>query len=145
MQATSLNGFGYSLTRGDTIPKSKPSATTVQPMERTPSPDTLANSILDTVQRITTDTFRFKKSKDTLDAPIKYEAADSAVVLVGQKKVILYGKTNTVYSDMTLMAPKVELNQQTQIVTAVRSLDSTGATLDAAVLKTGETEMTNDT
>jgi lipopolysaccharide assembly outer membrane protein LptD (OstA) len=59
--------------------------------------------------------------------------------------LILYGKTNTAYSDMTLTAPTVELDQQTKVVKAVRTVDSTGGTLEAAVFKTGETEMTNDT
>ena len=123
MQAASLTKIGHSLT----------------------SIDTTALPISDSVQRIQTDTFGFKRSRDTLEAPLKYQAADSAVVLVRQKKVILYGKTNTVYTDMTLTAPRVELDQQTQVVKAVRSLDSTGATLESAVFKTGDTEMTNDT
>jgi len=91
------------------------------------------------------DTFQLKHTKDTLEAPIKYEAEDSAVVQVPLKKVLLYGKTKTTYSDMILQAPKVELDQQTQIVLATRSADSTGSTIDAANFKTGDTEMTNDT
>ena len=91
------------------------------------------------------DTFRLKFSADTLDAPLRYEAEDSAVVIVRDKKVLLYGKTKTTYTDMVLTAPQVEVDQRTQIVTAVRSVDSTGNTLDAAFFKTGESEMTNDT
>ncbi|MGA1378662.1 MAG: putative LPS assembly protein LptD [Chitinophagaceae bacterium] len=91
------------------------------------------------------DTFRLKFSADTLDAPLRYEAEDSAVVIVRDKKVLLYGKTKTTYTDMVLTAPRVEVDQRTQIVTAVRSVDSTGNTLDAAFFKTGESEMTNDT
>src|SRR5262245_48789063 len=33
------------------------------------------------------DTFSLKISKDSLDAPVKYEAADSAVVLIKDKKI----------------------------------------------------------
>ena len=91
------------------------------------------------------DTFRLKRSADTLDAPLRYEAEDSAVVIVRDKKVLLYGKTKTTYTDMVLTAPQVEVDQRTQIVTAVRSVDSTGNTLDAAFFKTGDSEMTNDT
>ena len=110
---------------------------TVQPTDTLPSrTDTLR-------QRV--DSFQIKKSPDTLDAPVKYEAEDSAVVLVPQKKVLLYGKTKTVYADMVLQAPRVELDQRTQIVLATRSVDSAGNTLDAAKFKTGDTEMTNDT
>ncbi|NBX11332.1 MAG: LPS-assembly protein LptD [Chitinophagaceae bacterium] len=96
-----------------------------------------------TVQRV--DTFKIKRSADTLDAPLKYEAEDSAVVTVKDKKVLLYGKTKTTYTDMVLTAPRVEVDQRTQIVTAVRSVDSAGNTLDAANFKTGDSEMTNDT
>jgi len=39
----------------------------------------------------------------------------------------LYGKTTTDYKDITLAAPKVELDQQTQIVTAFNKKDSNGA------------------
>jgi lipopolysaccharide assembly outer membrane protein LptD (OstA) len=123
VHAASIERFGYSLTTLDTVPVPRPAPTTIA----------------------TTDTFQIKRSKDTLEAPIKYQATDSAVVLVRQKKLILYGKTNTAYSDMTLAAPTVELDQQTKVVKAVRTVDSTGGTLEAAVFKTGETEMTNDT
>ena len=95
------------------------------------------------VQKV--DTFRLKRSADTLDAPLRYEAEDSAVVIVRDKKVLLYGKTKTTYTDMVLTAPRLEVDQRTQIVTAVRSVDSTGNTLDAAFFKTGDSEMTNDT
>ena len=154
VRAASFVGFGYSLTATDTIPKVKPSAPDNRPVDPAPSkqPVSAQEVIADTLrmatdsqQRIQSDTFTFKRSRDTLEAPVKYEAADSAVVLVQRKKVILYGKTSTTYTDMTLTAPKVELDQQTQVVKAVRTLDSTGATLEAAVFKTGDTEMTNDT
>ena len=91
------------------------------------------------------DTFLLKISKDSLEAPLKYEAEDSAVVLIKDKKIILYGKTKTQYNDITLTAPKVEVDQQTQIVTAVNSRDSTGAVVETAHFKSGESEFTSDT
>src|SRR5689334_16281295 len=36
------------------------------------------------------DTFSLKISKDSLDAPVKYEAKDSAVVSIKEKKILLY-------------------------------------------------------
>ena len=92
-----------------------------------------------------TDTFSLRLSKDSLDAPLKYTAEDSAVVLVKDKKIILYGKTKTEYKDITLTAPKVEVDQQTQIVTAVNSKDSTGAIIETAHFKSGDNEFTSDT
>jgi LPS-assembly protein len=43
------------------------------------------------------DTFSLKISKDTMDAPLKYSAEDSVVILVQAKKVFLYGKTKSGY------------------------------------------------
>ena len=95
--------------------------------------------------RSKTDTFHFKTSKDSLDAPVKYEASDSAVVLIRQKKILLYGKTKTEYKDITLTAPMVELDQQTQVVTAVNRKDSSGAVVDMAHFKSGDNEFSSDT
>lgn len=91
------------------------------------------------------DTFSLKFSKDSLDAPVKYEAEDSAVVLVKEKKILLYGKTKTEYKDITLTAPQVELDQKTQVVTAVNAKDSSGAITGQAHFKSGTNEFTSDT
>ncbi len=92
-----------------------------------------------------TDTFSLKISKDSLDAPLKYAAEDSAVVLIAKKKIVLYGKTKTEYNDITLTAPKVEVDQQTQVVTAVNKKDSTGKIIETARFKSKDTEFTSDT
>src|SRR3954470_2890709 len=109
----------YSTLTSDTIPKTK------NPVLGLMSSDSVAkNDSTPLVQKI--DTFSLKYSKDTLDAPIKYEASDSGVLLVKEKKFLLYGKTKTVYKDVTLTAPMVELDQETNIVTAVNAKDSLG-------------------
>ncbi|HEX7904298.1 MAG TPA: putative LPS assembly protein LptD [Chitinophagaceae bacterium] len=92
-----------------------------------------------------TDTFYLKLSKDSLDAPVKYEAEDSVVVLIVDKKIILYGKTKTDYKDITLTAPTVEIDQVTQILTAVNSKDSLGVVLEKANFKQGESNFESDT
>src|ERR1051326_7536825 len=95
------------------------------------SDSTLSPALTDTtkpVQRV--DTFSFKMSKDSLDAPVMYEAEDSAVVMMATKKILLYGKTKTDYKDIELTAPKVELDQETQILTAYNSYDSLGEILE---------------
>jgi hypothetical protein len=91
------------------------------------------------------DTFDLKLSKDTLDGPVNYEAEDSVVVLVKDKKVILYGKTKTTYKDIELTAPKMEIDQETQILTAIKSVDSTGDLIDRAHFTQGETKFQSDT
>jgi lipopolysaccharide assembly outer membrane protein LptD (OstA) len=92
-----------------------------------------------------TDTFLFKVSKDSLDAPVTYEAEDSVVVLVKGKKVILYGNTKTNYKKIELVAPKTELNQETQILTAYNLKDSIGEVIERANFKEGENAFSSDT
>lgn len=112
----------------------------------TPTADTTKKPLTDTSKYTTKiDTFSLKISKDTLDAPLHYKAEDSAVGLVLEKKIILYGKTETEYKDIKLTAPKVEMDQSTQIVTAVNKKDSSGAVIETAHFKDESSEFTSDT
>lgn len=129
-----------------------PQADTIKPILKADSinkgriiGDTSKIPLTDTGRVPRVDTFTLKISKDSLDAPINYTAADSAVVLIKEKKILLYGKTKTEYKDITLTAPKVELDQQTQIVTAVNTKDSTGMVTETAHFKSGDNEFTSDT
>lgn len=106
--------------------------------------DTVPGTI-DTLSQVTTDTFSLRISKDTLDAPVNYEAEDSAVIVAKEKKVILYGKTKTTYKDITLTAPKVELNQATGEITAYNDRDSLGRVLTRARFEQGENQFESDT
>ncbi len=92
-----------------------------------------------------TDTFSLRLSKDTLDAPLKYQAADSAVILVPTKRILLYGRTQTDYKDIQLTAPKVELDQERQMVIATNRKDSGGQVIEEAHFKSGESEFSSDT
>ena len=129
-------------------------ADTIRPLIKKDSIPTLTFNDKDTIklpgkdsfivkQKI--DTFSLKLSKDSLDAPLKYEAEDSVVVLIQDKKILLYGKTKTEYKDIVLTAPKVEVDQQTQVVTAVNAKDSTGEVKELAEFKSGENNFTSDT
>jgi len=102
------------------------------------------NAVTDT-SIVKVDTFDLKLSKDTLDAPVEYQAEDSVVILVKDKKVILYGKTKMHYKDIDLTAPKMELDQGTQILTAVNKVDSTGDVVERAHFTQGETKFQSDT
>src|SRR5688572_13021351 len=101
--------------------------------------------ILDTIPGSRVDTFSVKMSKDTLDAPINYEAVDSAVLLVKDKIFLLYGQTKTTYKDVVLTAPRVEMNQKTNIVTAFNERDSLGHVIARAHFKQGEEGFQSDT
>ena len=123
------------LLRNDTIPNKKDTLI-----------DSTGKALLDTTnpsQKV--DTFAFKVSKDSLDAPVTYEAEDSAVVMINQKKILLYGKTKTDYKDIELTGPKVELDQETQIVTAYNRLDSLGEIAERANFKQAESSFQSDT
>ncbi|HVT84643.1 MAG TPA: putative LPS assembly protein LptD [Chitinophagaceae bacterium] len=128
-------------TYSDTIPSAKPYSNNIQKLN---APDTIPSkdSLL---PRQKIDTFTLKLSKDSLEAPVQYQAADSAVVLIKDKRILLYGKTKTEYKTTTLTAPKVELDQQNQVVTAVNKKDSTGAVIEDAHFKDGENEFSSDT
>lgn len=91
------------------------------------------------------DSFSVKISKDTLEAPVNYEAEDSAVIMIQDKKIVLYGKTKTTYKDISLTAPTVDLNQQTNILTAVADRDSLGRVATRAHFEQGETNFQSDT
>ena len=123
------------LLRNDTIPNKKDSLIDTTGLI---VPDTTKSS-----QKV--DTFAFKMSKDSLDAPVNYEAEDSAVVMISQKKILLYGKTKTDYKDIELKAPKVELDQETQILTAYSSVDSLGDIVERADFKQAESAFQSDT
>lgn len=91
------------------------------------------------------DTFSLKLSKDSMDGPVYYSAEDSAVILIQDKKIYLYGKTKTEYKDITLTSPRVELDQPSQVLTAYNKKDSIGQVIEEAHFTQGENAFTSDT
>jgi len=88
--------------------------------------DSLNKKVTDSIISVT-DTFQFKTSKDSLDAPVTYHADDSMVLDVPGKKILLYGKqTKVKYIDNELVAPHIEFDQQTNLVSAYMVKDSNG-------------------
>jgi LPS-assembly protein len=144
-QRTQDSLFKRALTNRDTIPPKKDSTNRLIIISSdTTKLSTDSLSLPDSLTRQRTDTFSLKLSKDTLDAPVKYEAQDSAVVLIQEKKIILYGKTKTEYKDITLTAPKVELDQQSQVLTAINRKDSLGVVVEEANFKQGDNSFYSD-
>ncbi|MBA2499167.1 MAG: LPS-assembly protein LptD [Chitinophagaceae bacterium] len=121
----------------DTVPKPR-----IQVTDTLPSRDTIP--IFDSVIQIV-DTFSLKMSRDSLDGPVTYEAEDSAVVLIQRKQILLYGNTKTQYQDITLTSPYVELDQQSNILTAISGRDSLGEIDDRARFVQGENNFSSDT
>lgn len=129
--------------KADTLKPRQPNIPTNQ-VATISSSDTTGLPGNDTLGKQKIDTFSVKMSNDSLEAPVNYYAKDSAVVLIRDNKILLYGKTKTEYKDITLTAPKVEIDQQTQILTAVNDRDSLGTVKEEAKLKQGDQEFTSD-
>ncbi|MCU0380569.1 MAG: LPS-assembly protein LptD [Chitinophagaceae bacterium] len=90
------------------------------------------------------DTFRIRLSPDTLGAPVEYKASDSMVLEVDTKRILLYGKTEVKYTDVTLTAPTLVFDQQSQVVTARMGRDSTGNVTGLAKLVQANTTTVSD-
>ncbi len=118
------------------------------PPKTSPSVGSLKNAadttIVDTTQKRPLDTASLKISKDTLSAPITYSAEDSAIGLVQNKTIELYGKAKTQYETSSLKAPYMKLNQATGIVTAHSGRDSTGAISDYIETEDGQSKYKSD-
>ena len=57
----------------------------------------------------------------------------------------MYGKTRTDYKDITLTAPKVEVDQKTQVITAYNLKDSLGNVIEPAHFKASDNAFSSDT
>ena len=103
--------------------------------------------LIDTLNtRPVVDTFSFKISKDSLDAPVVYHADDSMVMDVPGKKILLYGKESKVkYTDNELTAPGIEFDQRTNLVTAFLRKDSAGKVISFPTFNQGDLKTVSDT
>ncbi len=130
----------------DTVPvKPRPLNSSDTIPVRSSVPDSILRRGDSVIVTPVTDTFSLKLSKDTLDAPVEYSAEDSAVVLVQEKKIILYGKTETRYQQVVLNAPRVEIDNRTSLLTAVNSKDTLGRIVDMVRFKDGDQQFDADT
>jgi LPS-assembly protein len=124
----------------DSVPKKKNglATPTQREVEQYDSIQKLQKKDSPVIPVATIDTFNVNFSKDSLDAPVKREAIDSAVFLVDEKKFILYGKAKTTYSDNNIDAGYIELDNKENLVRARGFIDSTGKISEQMVMKTGE-------
>jgi LPS-assembly protein len=84
-------------------------------------------------------------SKDSLDAPVHYHATDSGVLLMESREFYLYGKAKTEYKDLKLEAATIEYKQNSQLVRAYGSTDSTGNPSSKPQLVQGDLQSISDT
>lgn len=90
------------------------------------------------------DTINIKFSKDTLDEPVNYKASDSIVFIVPEKKIILYSKGNVKKGDMDLTSDSIEIDQETNLVTAKSKRDSSGKIVMRPKMIQGGSTMESD-
>ncbi|WP_207510922.1 putative LPS assembly protein LptD [Longitalea luteola] len=122
----------------DTVPGKTDSLLRIKdtiPSDTIPSKDTLINK---------SDTFNVAVSQDSLDAPVAYKASDSMVLVVPDKKIILYSKANVKYKDMDLSADSIEMDQGSQMVTATFRRDTAGAMVGKPVMVQSDSKMSSD-
>ncbi|HUR10127.1 MAG TPA: putative LPS assembly protein LptD, partial [Flavitalea sp.] len=83
-------------------------------------------------------------SKDSLDAPVEYKAADSVVIDLTTKKIILFSKANIRKQDLDLSADSIEIDQSTKMVTATFRRDSAGTMIGRPKMLQGESTLESD-
>ncbi|MFT3844558.1 MAG: putative LPS assembly protein LptD [Lacibacter sp.] len=123
--------------RQDTIPAAKQNQDSLSSGTDTiPDTDT-------SVQQI--DTFNLKISKDSIDAPVDFQADDSMVIDIPGKKIYFYNKASVKFKDISLDAAIIQLDQPTQILTAYSVKDSADKREGVPAFKQGESAFTADT
>ncbi len=105
--------------------------------------NTADTSINDTTKKNSVDTLLF--SKDSIDAPVKYTAADSGVLIIPTKQFILYGKANTNYKDIKLDANTIQYDQQSHLITAFGGTDTSKGALNLPTFTQGDQTSQMDT
>jgi hypothetical protein len=82
---------------------------------------------VDTLVKKADTTISLRISKDSMEKPVTYAAADSGVMMMSSKEFYLYGKAKTVYKTAQLEAATIVYDQQTQNIKAFGAKDTSGA------------------
>ena len=83
-------------------------------------------------------------SKDSIDAPVNYNATDSGVMIMATKEFFLYGDAKTDYGTAQLEAANIVYDQQTQNIRAYGAKDTTGSPLSNPKFLEGDIVSVND-
>ncbi len=104
-----------------------------------------ATLIKDTTKIDSTKTIRpLRMSKDSLDAAVNYDAADSGVMIMKTKEFFLYGNARTVYKTSQLEAANIIYDQQSQNIKAFGAKDTSGNPMSNPKFKEGTMVSLND-
>ena len=90
------------------------------------------------------DTFHVSVSKDSLDAPIEYSAADSVVLDMPTKNITLYNKAITKHKDMELQAYNIRMDQHNSLLIATYGLDTAGQKVGRPKMIQADSKMQSD-
>ncbi|UPT65725.1 MAG: hypothetical protein M0D57_14515 [Sphingobacteriales bacterium JAD_PAG50586_3] len=82
------------------------------------------SSTADTIPRNTVDSIKI--SPNALKSKVEYTAEDSIMFDVDKKMIYLYGKAAVKYDDIDLKADYININSETQVISAWGMLDSLG-------------------
>jgi hypothetical protein len=85
-----------------------------------------------------------RMSKDSLDAPVNYDALDSGVMIMKTKEFLLYGNARTVYKASQLEAANIVYDQQSQNIRAFGAKDTSGNPMSNPKFKEGTMVSVND-
>lgn len=108
-------------------------------------PIQLKDSLVNKADSLINKTDTLILSKDSIDAPIDYNASDSGVLIVDTREFLLYGKAKTNYQDLKIEAATIRYNQQSKMVKAYGSTDSSGKLDSKPVFMQGEMKSISDT
>ena len=79
-----------------------------------------------------------------MDAPVKYKAQDSGVLIISTKEFFLYGKSNVQQREMNLDAGSIKYNGATQTILAYGALDSSNNPLNKTKMQDGQNTTYSD-
>ena len=82
------------------------------------------SSVADTIPKPTVDSIKI--SPNALKSKVEYTAEDSIMFDVDKKMIYLYGKATVKYEDIDLKADYININSETQVISAWGMLDSLG-------------------
>jgi hypothetical protein len=85
-----------------------------------------------------------RMSKDSLEAVVDYNAADSGVMIMKTKEFFLYGNAKTMYKSSQLEAANIIYDQQSQNIRAFGAKDTSGNPLSNPKFKEGTMTSVND-
>ncbi len=86
-----------------------------------------------------------KKKKNSLDAPVSYEAKDSVVFFMGTSHAYLYGDGKVNYDNIELTAEEITMSMDSSMVHANGAKDSVGVLFGKPVFKQGGDEYVSET